>query len=239
MKTSLALVILLLGPAAAWGADLRGRAATPSVPTPAPATGWEGFYLGLHAGHVGTDASKADVSPLLNADGSPISAELRGSGAIGGAQAGYVLQNGAIVYGLEADMAKASLRGRQSVDGQLNAAPATARLEAKTEMVATLRGRIGYAFDRLLIYGTAGAAAAAQRSSFTVTSVDGGVTKTASGSSSGVYVGWALGLGADYAITRNVSGRLEYLYLNIADGLRGRTDPTGVHMIRTGVNYRF
>lgn len=239
MKTHLPIAVLLLSSMAASAADLPRKPSPPSPIRAEPAARWEGFYLGGHAGYTQTDASKADLSPVVNADQSPISARLRGSGEIAGLQAGYAFQDAAMVYGVEADIAMASLRGRQGADGVFDAAPASVRLEGKTAGLATLRGRIGYAFDRLLVYGTGGMASAVQRSRLAVTTTEGGVTRTHVGSSSGIHIGWTLGLGAEYALTPHVSGRLEYLYANIGDGLRGRSDATGLHMLRTGVNYRF
>ena len=241
MRRLMPAALLLLSPAASFGADLQGRTPAPArAPIMDPvATNWGGFHLGVHGGYAAKGASKADLSPVANADGSAIQAQLRGSGVIGGLQAGYSFQTGEMVVGVEADIAKASLRGSQGADGVLNAAPAKARLEGRTDMVATLRGRIGYAFDHLLVYGTGGVAAALQRSALAVTTTNGGVTGTQTGESSGIYVGWTLGLGAEYALTRNVSGRLEYLYAHVGDGLRGRSEATGLNMVRAGVNYRF
>lgn len=241
MKKLLSIFLLSLSPAAACAADLGGRAPTstpapsPSLIAPEPAASWNGFYGGLHLGHGATGKSTADLSPVVNGDSSDISATLSRSGSLGGLQAGYQLQSGSVVYGVEADLAVAGLRGSQSADGVLNSAPANARLDAKTGMVGTMRGRIGYAVDRFLVYGTGGLAFAEQKSSLTLATLGG----SSSGSSSAIYAGWTLGLGAEYALTRNISAKAEYLYARVGEGLRGKGDAGSLQMLRTGVNYRF
>jgi outer membrane immunogenic protein len=181
----------------------------------------------------------ASVSPITNADLSPITGKLRRSGAMGGVQVGYGLMTGPIHIGVEADMALTSLGGEQSASGVYNNASASARLKAKTDMLGSLRGRVGYVFDNVLIYGTGGMVSALQKSTFTVTQNDTGASFTSSGASYGWRVGWALGLGAERFFARDVSGKLEYLYAHVGDGIRARQNPNGVHLLRGGVNYHF
>ena len=252
MRRLMPAALLLLSPAATFGADLQGRTPAPaSAPIMAPAaTTWEGFHLGVHGGYAAKGASKADLSPVANADGSAIKAQLGGSGVIGGLQAGYSLQTGGMVVGVEADIAKASLRGSQGADGVLDTAPAKARLEGRTDMVATLRGRIGYAFDHLLIYGTGGYATAHHdaRASLLAdgVSVPGVIgTPPAAGTSLGAVTvhqwvhGWTLGAGGELAFSRNVSLKLEYLYAQVGNKVAGQNLSHSLNLVRTGVNYRF
>ncbi len=98
----------------------------------------------------------------------------------------------------------------------------------------TIRGRLGLAFDRALIYGTGGFA-------FGATKIDGGLL---GGSNS--QTGYALGGGLEYAFTQHVSAKAEYLYMPLSAkgsgpvGILGGTKAgIDANIVRAGVNYRF
>jgi outer membrane immunogenic protein len=99
------------------------------------------------------------------------------------------MQNGHFVYGVEGDIgydgssgSRAGVRSRGGIDG-------------------SLRGRAGYApNDRLLVYGTAGAAAKSLK-----------VTTPVSSDQNAVY-GWTAGAGIDAKLTDKVFARVEYRY---------------------------
>jgi outer membrane immunogenic protein len=82
---------------------------------------------------------------------------------------------------------------------------------------STVRGRLGVSFDRLLIYGTGGLAVGRLKSS---TSVSFGTDQfflpgfTFVGSDTLTRIGWAAGVGAEWAITDNWSVKAEYLHLD-------------------------
>src|SRR5262249_36751144 len=73
--------------------------------------------------------------------------------------------------------------------------------------LSTVRGRAGYALDRFLVYGTAGAAFGNVRASFS-----NGPASTAT------EAGWAAGAGVEVALARNWSAKAEYLFVKLADG---------------------
>ena len=243
MKPYILIAALAFGCGSAYGADLPSRR-SPSPPPSGLLSGqkvanWSGFYAGALAGVGMGDVTDASLSPITNADLSPMTGKLRRSGAMGGVQVGHGFTTGPVYIGVEGDMALTSMGGEQSASGVYNNAPASARLKAKTDMLGSLRGRVGYVFDTVLIYGTGGMASALQKSTFTVTQNDTGASFTSSGASYGWRVGWALGLGAERFFARDVSGKLEYLYAHVGDGIRARSNPHGVHLLRGGVNYHF
>ena len=107
----------------------------------------------------------------------------------------------------------------------------------------TVRGRLGYAFDRLLIYGTGGlaftdrnsnncstctsygfASGAAVPTSFFVSTAAAAtgalVTATPFSLSNTNNVGYAVGGGLEYAFTTNLTAKLEGLYVNFNNGSR-------------------
>ncbi len=112
------------------------------------------------------------------------------SGWIGGAYAGYNLQtNQNLVIGFEGDATFTGKSGTQSA------------LDVNTTWNGTLRGRLGYAVDRFMIYGTGGVAVGGLHSDTAVEST----TK----------VGWTAGAGIEAALTDKVTGRVEYRHTDL------------------------
>ena len=224
MSVVMSLVGLLATTGYASSADLSPapvRAVAPAV------YNWNGLYLGLNAGYgFGTNtttASGGGVSAVANANV---------PGFIGGAQIGVNYQTGMIVWGFEADF---------DASGQ-NQSLASGVLSGTSQMpwFGTLRGRLGVAFDRLLVYGTAGGAAGELRSSFTIPAGSTSTTVT--------YGTWTAGGGLEYGITDNLSARVEYLYFdtgNVTTGSIGGPPSTAItsrvqeNLVRAGLNYRF
>nr|WP_272210427.1 outer membrane beta-barrel protein [Marinicella sp. W31]MDC2876308.1 outer membrane beta-barrel protein [Marinicella sp. W31] len=71
-----------------------------------------------------------------------------------------------------------------------------------TEWRASVEGRVGYAFDRILVFASGG---------WTATRLDGSFSLT-NQSFDEVMNGWTLGAGIDYALTDNVFARLKASY---------------------------
>jgi outer membrane immunogenic protein len=175
----------------------------------APTANWSGFYAGVFGGYNwGTfDSGAGDIDA---------------EGWSGGAFAGYNLQNGSLVYGVEADA------GYSGADGAL-----AGGVVARQNGFGSLRGRIGYAFDPVLIYGTGGLA-------ITSAEVDDGTV-----SDSNTHLGWTIGAGADTLITDNVFGRLEYRYTDYQSKDFTISGPATVssgfsaHTVNAGIGVKF
>ena len=94
----------------------------------------------------------------------------------------------------------------------------------------TVRGRAGYLFNNILLYGTAGLAF-------------GELTGQTFGlSESHTNVGWTAGLGAEFMFAPSWSTKLEYLYVDLNDSTFTITGvPNGYRfgLFRAGVNYHF
>jgi outer membrane receptor protein involved in Fe transport/opacity protein-like surface antigen len=186
---------------------------------------WTGFYLGLNAG--GTFGVNT-----VTASGGGGSASVKEPGFLGGAQVGANYQTGPVVWGFEADY-DASTQNKSLPAGVLTGST------SQTPWLATLRGRFGIAFDRYLVYATAGGAAGELRS---IANIPAGTTNTTV-----TYGTWTAGAGLEYGITDNLSARVEYLYLDkghIATGAIGPPATTITshlqdNLVRAGLNYRF
>src|SRR3569833_1334814 len=130
---------LLLGCAFVPAIALSSAAAAADLPYKAPAPAyapsyfsWTGFYAGSNGGY-GWSNSFADNA----------------KGAIYGGQVGYNLQFSSFVVGLEGDFQGTSIKSSQDLGGG-------GTVEGKIPAFATVRGRVGFAFDRMMLYGTGG-----------------------------------------------------------------------------------
>ena len=103
----------------------------------------------------------------------------------------------------------------------------------------TVRGRVGYAFDRFLPYVTGG---------FAYGNVKNKVSHPTFGSFSddNTQYGWTLGGGLEYAFTNNLTAKLEYLYvdldkesINVPGGTFNSDVETKFSVVRAGLNYKF
>lgn len=207
---------------------LTGSAYAADLPTKAPVKAdplvqWAGFYVGAHAGYAwGTANFNTTVGPPAACGGSPINCTaieavenqaLRPNGFAGGILAGYNFQNGKLVYGLEADITglTGSASRTQTALFPVGGCCFTISQKVSADWMATLRPRVGYAFDRALVYVTGGLAVAQLKYIEQATDTAGDIENT---NISKVKAGYALGAGLEYALTDRWSLRAEYLYTN-------------------------
>ena len=192
------------------------RAPATYVPVPAPAFSWSGIYVGINGGYAfgsGDFSSGASVSGV--------------NGFLAGGTIGAKYQWGRFVLGIEGDGDWTSLDGKTT--------PTCSTCEVKSTWLATARGRAGYAFDRILFYGTGGAAFG---------NVQGGAI--GGPFDSGTQIGWTVGGGIEAAIAPNWTAKVEYLYVNLgnlnctaAGCLAGNTLNVTESVVRAGINYKF
>jgi outer membrane immunogenic protein len=205
-KKTMAIAGLALLAAAngSQAADL--GASRPYAPYAAPAPAyaaynWMGPYIGANLGYQWGDVTHDATEP---------------SGGVLGLQAGYNWQNGNLVVGAETDI-------------QWSNAEDVVANKFTNSWFGTLRGRLGYAFNNILAYGTGGLA------------YGGLEMDTGPLSESQTHYGWTLGVGAEVGLTPNWTARIEYLYFDLTD----RTYFTGTShgyessVMRAGINYRF
>jgi len=188
---TLGLAALIAGPAAA--ADLAVKAR----PVPPPVYfSWTGCYFGGNVG--GVWVNKEITGPFF---GQTFSGNA--SGAIGGGQIGCNYQfAGGWVIGIQGDYDWTSVN--PSTTGFILGVPFTASFHAKS--VASVTGRIGYAWDRFLGYVKAGGAWERDTLDFTFPAVAVSFSDTRSG--------WTVGIGGEYAFTNWLTGFVEYDYYN-------------------------
>jgi outer membrane immunogenic protein len=191
-KFLVSTVALVAVSGTAFAADLPSRAPPPVYVPPPPIFTWTGFYVGIEAGdQFGRSSTGIIAGPGAQPTYFP-------NGFVGGGYAGYNYQINQFVVGIEGNVDGSTYNG-SAVDG------VTGALRSTREPVdGSVRGRIGYAWDRVLFFGTGGVAIADIRNQTSL----GGLTDQFNIG----RVGWTAGGGIEYAIDNNWAIRGEYLY---------------------------
>ena len=231
---------------AADAADMRLPVKAPVAAAVPPM--WSGFYVGVNIGIV-SDRSRQSAflpnDPGFNscwASDCAFTNAQTATGMLGGLQIGYNFQSGPIVYGIEADIAAVS--AEETTTGLHNFMNWSS--QTGLDALGTVRGRLGYAFDRLLVYGTGGLAYGHWKNSHK----SDAPAAYAWSERAGWRTGYAAGGGFEYKFDSRWSAKGEALYydvgtkdhisrltpFNVNFGLRDRM--TGV-LGRLGVNYSF
>jgi outer membrane immunogenic protein len=221
-----------------------GSAAAADMPTKAPyrnnyqpgGYSWNGFYVGGVVGAGIVTPQFTDLDGFFTEGGW----QAGNWAGTAGLTAGYNVQYGAAVFGIEADI------NWTSFDRSLSNPDFDSQFDAKWNWFSTVRGRFGLAFDRALIYATAGVA---------IVDVNYNVFERGYDCSEYVCaklkkteVGLALGAGAEYALGNNWSFKAEYLFIKLptkeVNDFEKSSDAafqftTDAHFARVGLNYRF
>lgn len=199
---------------------------------------WTGFYVGLVGGAATGDFDYAyDVAGFGNA----LNGEVSAGGIFGGGQVGADYQWGNVVVGAVADIFATDI----DADLSLNT-PALGGIgvSAKSELkyYGTVRGRLGYAYDRFLAYGHGGFAYGETEQTVSFAGLG---TTTSIETDSGNKTGWVVGGGFEYAVTDAISLQTEYSYVDLgrdtlyADQFETITEDVSFHAVKAAVNFRF
>ena len=199
--------------------------------TPVNAEDWNGFYAGLN-GSSATGSYLNGVS-ALDQEGVDIAVD----GLIGGATIGYNWNAGTYVYGIEADYST----GPSGITPQGTNGPfwlcGSGDCNASIDDFGTVRARVGVVEEGSLIYATAG---------YAFGNVTGGIYDSPQ-QGGGQASGWAAGIGIETPIMENVTGKMEFLHVDLGaipfgTGQASEDTFDGVgsfDVIRVGVNYQF
>lgn len=204
-------LLSMMLPAAAFAAD-------PVYDETVSAFNWTGLYVGVSGGY---------LDPNLDIGFGATSLGYGNSGYLIGGTVGYNMQMGNFVYGVEGDLSYADVGGDF---GDLFGFGFNGKSEG--DYFATIRGRLGYSMDRVLLFGTAGIAFA---------NLD---VETPAGNFSDDMVGYTVGGGLEYGITQHLTTKIEYLYSDFGKetttlfpgDIQTEAD---MNIVRVGLNYKF
>jgi outer membrane immunogenic protein len=247
---SVALAAMIAGPAMAADMPLK-------APPPIVVYSWTGCYVGAH---VGGKSSRADLTygatlGLTNVAGAPapvsgaaVTESIYMPGALFGGQIGCQYQfAGGWLIGIEGDGSWTQSDGQGTIPVGFPAfIPGTYRAQVTEHWLATARGRLGYAWDKWMVFVTGGGAWASVR-----TTAFNGITPGfgLAPLQEQTLSGWTVGFGAEYALGYGWSIKGEYLYMDFSNKTYFGTtiapifSEYNLHLrqsvARLGMNYKF
>jgi len=185
----------------------------------APSYSWAGAYVGINGGW-GWGRSDWDAFG---------SGKFNTSGPLVGATVGYNWLAGPMVFGIEGDIDWTNIRG------SFNNAACPGGCETRNSWLGTVRGRVGYAFDRVMPYVTGGLAVGDIR-----------LNPAGFSGANDTNAGWTVGGGVEAALGGNWSVKAEYLHVDLGD-IGCSAASCGVatnasfrtNLFRGGLNFRF
>jgi outer membrane immunogenic protein len=226
----------------AMAADLAARPVYKAAP-PAPlAFDWSGLYVG---GHIGYGWGQTDVADhTLFGNFFIPTQKFDTKGFLGGVQGGWNYQFGHFVLGSEVDFSWANVKGDETTSF---GGVASITRSSKAKWMGTATTRLGYAWDRVLVYSKLGAAWAHfdYNDDFSIS----GIGSIYNSSASETRAGWTVGTGIEWAFLGNWSAKVEYDYIDF--GRRtvdfASVGPIPVNLdvdqrisqVKVGLNYRF
>ncbi|HWX82875.1 MAG TPA: autotransporter outer membrane beta-barrel domain-containing protein [Xanthobacteraceae bacterium] len=227
------------------------------APPVVQAVNWTGFYVGANVGAVLGTADwgygVGEVAPHV-------------AGYLAGGTVGYDWQTGRWVLGAVADLDATNLRGGMSCNpggGTIAAGPPGPMLltacNARAAWIGDVAARLGYTWDRALLYVKGGGAWTNERFTANCTNSTGPVPAFVAGwqcanpaqvpttgfAASTSRTGWLAGWGAQFALTQNLSAKAESNYISFGDrnviASDGSALRVGMHVWeeKIGLNYRF
>jgi len=194
----------------ALGADMALPAPAPGYVPSAMPYDWGGFYLGGFGSYTRSHTTTTTTANGLSFGPTTITTSAPHIGGQIGLD--YMLPS-RIVIGIVGDLSSGQ---RSPLITTVGALGATSTAQSQTTVSGTLRGRLGYAIDRVLLYGTGGWAWSSGNATRTQNS--GTVGNAVAGTTENVNItpeGWTAGGGGAFAVTQNLNVFAEYRYTNV------------------------
>ena len=229
-------------------ADLPVANSMPYKAPPITNYDWSGFYIGGHIGYALGNSNWAATGADGNASGSLNFSQgvniFEETGSFNeGVQFGYntILRNH-VVLGIEADFTFPAFQNLAGLSTGSTATYAGGNNSYTDTLLAsgTVRGRIGYATSNWLFYAMGGFAWTVDK--FTLAQQSSGLSPVAIQP----RVGWAAGVGAEFPISGQWTGKVEYLFTdyghtgvsfaNLGDQINSNLK---LQEVRLGLNYQF
>jgi outer membrane immunogenic protein len=206
------------------------------APAAAPARySWTGAYVGLEGGYSWAHSAQTFDDPVATFD--EIIPAHNPTGWLAGIEGGanYQFSNG-VVVGIEADAAFDGVTDRIPDNLAIDHfAEPNASVTTKTDATGNVRGRLGYAFGRTLIFGTGGLAIAHETVHDSPSDLNDQAT----------LIGWNVGGGVEQALTERISAKVEYQYSAFGSHtwfpgeFYSSSGSASSNTVRAGLNFHF
>ena len=209
---------------AAWvGSAVAADIPMKAMPMAPPAYSWTGCYIGGNAGNKSASTSNGlvTVAPTAVTAVSTFNNDTSSSTNFGGGQLGCNYQWGSLVLGIEGDGQGQAYHATRTVPAAVGVFNPGDVFDYKSDWQASIRGRVGIAYDRLLLYVTGGGGYTNMQVNTTFVAAPPLPAAFASTSSS--LSGATAGGGVEYAFWQNAS-----------IGLEGRATWYGSHTFNGG-----
>src|SRR5215475_8271179 len=243
MRTRLLTLFAAAGLAAAMphSASTADLSMPPVYRGPPPAyfagTGW---YVGLNGGG---GWGQTNHTAAFNVVGLPAAStgNFNTSGGLAGGTIGYNYQLGQWLVGAEADLDWSNIKGTFNGAVAVGGVAATGSLSSQLNWLDTTRVRVGWVWDHALFYGTAGAAVGGVTATAAATAAAGGIAAAVTAADTQTRFGWTAGGGVEYAFNNYISGKVEYMYVNLGTQTQINIDSVkfNTNIVRAGVNLHF
>ena len=225
--------------------DISGMAAelaraVPAYQAPAMNYDWTGFYIGAH---VDDNRSKTNGNSIDATTGTSAPLDGSTSGWHGGIQVGYdYMMPSRAVIGILADISSGDTKTTTTT-----AASGTSTNQSRVFDSESVRGRLGYAADNILLYATGGWAWSSTQA--IRTQLTGAFNNATAGTDEAVNTylsGWTAGAGVAFAFAQNWSVFAEYRYTRFGSSTialpfsqLSTTSTITASAMELGVNYKF
>jgi outer membrane immunogenic protein len=231
-------LVAVIAAAALYGAPALAADVAVKAPGAAPFN-WTGFYVGGEAGYAWGHTSHFIGNTNSTGD-------FGTAGLAGGATVGYNLPVGPNwLAGIETDVSLSGIEGN-GFGGNFGCVQLASPggCHTSVDWFGTVRGRAGFIYGNALFYGTGGWAYGKAEAD-----ILGCSTGTAGFCGRKDVSGWTAGGGIEYALDRNWSAKLEYLYVNMGNFVYAPSPQPGCgagcsssakfDLVRIGLNYKF
>jgi outer membrane immunogenic protein len=245
------LAFAVIPVAAASAADMAVKT-PPAAPAPYVPYNWTGFYVG---GEFGAGWGNSQTTVVTNSGVAfppgTVENTIDYFGGLGGVYGGYNYQINQFLIGIDGDYTWAAVHGNATNVSLINGD--ISNVNDHIDWVATLTGRIGWAIDRLLVFGKGGWAWAGFTGDSSTVGVAGNIESTTASSEN--RSGWTVGGGVEWLWTPHVSFKAEYDYVKFdtANFNVAKTDPgapalsgtfqrsatSNLNMFKAGLAYKF
>jgi opacity protein-like surface antigen len=187
---------------------------------------WTGIYIGGYVGGGFSDGRWSDPfgstisvaafpPPATAVNVAGFGDKTHATGPLGGGQITANLQTGRWVFGVQGEYGAADLRGENTCFSGIGGV----NCQQVVNSVATVAGRVGWAWDRALIYAKAGGAWTTTNYSLMANTSqvysDLNPLTFGTGGTNVVAAGWVAGGGIEYALTNRWTTAFEYEHIDI------------------------